>query len=514
MGFKLLELRMPTNFMGDDLRNQISATLGIRHFTFQIESQSLDARKRSDICWLVRVGISSDELPAPDAPPRETTLAIPFAKRNKRVIVVGAGPAGFFAGYVLQKAGFDVTIIERGMEVRERGAAISHFESTGTFSSEGNYAFGEGGAGTFSDGKLTSRSKHISAERQFILQAYIDAGAPPEIARLAHPHIGSDNLRVVVQNLRGQFINAGGQVLFRTRVADLIADGKSVNGVITGNEELISDYTLFAPGHSAYDTYRMLMKRGIPFRTKNFAIGCRAEHHQEIINLAQWGRSSLAGVKAAEYRLAAETDKKQPVYTFCMCPGGIVVPATACEGSNIVNGMSLYQRNGRFANAACVAGIHPNQLAGKDVSPQDALKHLEELEKSFYNFTNSYKAPACSVQSFINRKYSDRHTADSSYPLGLVWAELWELLPTVVSGAIRYGLIDFCRKIKGYNTGMLIGLESKTSSPIQVLRNREGLVEGFDNLYVAGEGSGYAGGIISSAADGVKAAMNIIARCP
>jgi uncharacterized FAD-dependent dehydrogenase len=264
-----------------------------------------------------------------------------------------------------------------------------------------------------------------------------------------------------------------------------------------------------APGHSAYETYRMLMRRGVPFRTKNFAIGSRMEHAQEIINLSQWGRESLPGLKAAEYRLTSQSDGKHPVFSFCMCPGGMVVPAAAYPETNIVNGMSYYQRNGRFANAACVAGIHPDELAGKPVSPPTALDMVDELERKFYNHTGNYRAPACTISDFLNRN-SSISKFESSYPLGLVSAPLWELLPKTVVVSMQAGLNDFIRKIKGFETGNLLGLESKTSSPVQVIRESNGLVEGFTNLYVVGEGSGYAGGIISSAADGIKAAMGLV----
>lgn len=513
MGFRYVELQLPTNFSADELRAQIAKRFAINEFTFQIESQSLDARNRANIHWLVRAGVSSEALATIDAAPIAADLAISNKNRSTRVLVAGTGPAGFFAAWVLQRAGFRVTLIDRGTEVNTRGAQIAEFERTGTFSPVGNYAFGEGGAGTFSDGKLTSRSKHISAERQFILKTYLAAGAPPEIAYLAHPHLGSDNLRTIVRNLRQMFVDAGGTVRFETQLTDVAITNGKVTGAWLGTEAFEAEYLVVAPGHSAFDTYRMLMRRGVPFRTKNFAIGSRAEHRQEIINIAQWGCPSLAGVKAAEYRLTAETSQKQPVYTFCMCPGGVVVPAMATADTNIVNGMSLYLRDGRFANAACVAGLHPDQLTGKTSTPEEALDALEGLERRFYSLTGGYRAAACTIRDFTAKKLSHTPTADTSYPLGIVTMPLWEHLPPLVANGMREGLASFCRKIKGYDSGLLIGLESKTSSPVQVIRSREGLVEGFSNLYIAGEGSGYAGGIISSAADGIKAAMDIIGRC-
>ena len=508
MGYREIVLQLPTDFQGDELKKRIGKELGIKEFSFQIENKSLDARKKDNIHWLVRVLVLSGELSG-DAPEISPPLAIPYRNRGEKALVVGSGPAGFFAAFVLQKAGITTTIIERGSELHKRVEGIKDFEKTGAFNPVSNYAFGEGGAGTFSDGKLTSRSKHISKERQFILSSYIGAGGPEEIGYMAHPHLGTDNLRTIVRNLRDQFIHIGGSVLFETMLEDLkIEDGKVIEA-ITASGGIEADYFIIAPGHSAFETYRMLIRRGVAFRTKNFALGSRVEHPQEIINRAQWGVESLPGVKAAEYRLTSKGDGNLPVYTFCMCPGGVVVPATAYGNTNIVNGMSRYQRNGKFANAGCVAGVHPDRLIGRQATPLEALDWLEALERSFYRYSDGFKAPFSDIQGFINKKGPSK-IVESSYAPGLKPAALWDLLPVEVSGSIREGLKDFSRKIRGFETGSIMGLESKTSSPIQALREKDCRCTGFKNLYLVGEGSGCSGGIISSGADGIKAAMNII----
>ena len=507
MGYIEISLNLPTDYTEDQLENRISQELGISDFTYQIENKSLDSRKKHNIFWLLRISILSDEVKGevPIVPP---SLSIPYQKREEKAVVVGSGPAGFFSAFVLQKAGFHTTLVERGAEVTKRAEGIREFERTGVFNPSCNYAFGEGGAGTFSDGKLTSRSKHISKERQFVLASYVKAGAPEEIAYMAHPHLGSDNLKKIVRNLREEFLNIGGSVLFDTLLEDLnIKDGKVVEAV-TSAGRIEADYFIIAPGHSAYETYRMLMGRNVNFRTKSFAIGSRVEHSQEIINLAQWGRKGLPGVKAAEYRLTSHSGNL-PVYTFCMCPGGVVVPASAYANTNIVNGMSRYKRNGRFANSACVAGVHPDVLIGRESTPLEALDWVEALEQSFYRYAGGFKAPFSGIHDFIDRKEVSG-TVETSYPFGLIPADLWDLLPFEVSNSIKEGLKDFSKKIRGFETGIIMGLESKTSSPIQVVREKNGPCAGFENLYLAGEGSGCAGGIVSSAADGIKAAMHII----
>ena len=510
MGFRKISFKLPTDYSEEQLERKIAKDLRINEFTYQIENKSLDARNKKNIHWLVRAVVNSQELKG-KGPDKTTSLEIPVQKTNKNILVVGSGPAGFFSAFVLQKAGYNVTLVERGADVIKREKGIVHFEDTGSFDPISNYAFGEGGAGTFSDGKLTSRTKRISNEKKFIISSYVSAGVPQEIEYLAHPHVGSDNLKIIAQNLRILFQDIGGTILFETQLQDLEIKHNRVTSAITSSGEIKADEFFIASGHSAYDTYRMLIKREIQFRTKNFAIGCRVEHPQSVINRAQWGRESLPGVKAAEYRLTSTGTGNLAVYTFCMCPGGIVVPAPAFANTNIVNGMSLYNRNAQFANAACVAAVNLDRLTGRETTALEALDWVASLEETFYNYSAGYAAPFCSIKNFMEQK-DQSGVVESSYPLGLKPAPLWEMLPKPISVSIQAGLLEFSRKIKGYETGIILGLESKTSSPIQALREPNGLCTGYENLYIVGEGSGYAGGIISSGADGIKAAMAIIER--
>ena len=507
MGYKTLQIKVPTDCSEEQLRNAVGKQLGLKEFSFQIEKKSLDARKENDIHWLMGLVVFSAEIQGDEFVAQES-LNIPFKKRSEKVVVIGSGPAGFFAAHVLQLAGFQVTIIERGSKVEQRSRAIGLLESKGEFNAQNNYAFGEGGAGTFSDGKLTSRSKHISRERGFILSEYVKAGAPEEILYMSHPHVGTDNLRVIVAHLRQQFLDNGGSFLFETQLKDIVFNGNRAIGVISGKDDLEADYVIFATGHSAYDTYRMLIEKGVRFGTKNFAIGHRIEHPKKLINKAQWGREALPGVKAAEYRLNTKSNSGLGVYTFCMCPGGMVVPAAAFQEKSVVNGMSYYQRNGEFSNAGCVAGIHPDMLLGHTCTPIEILDWMDELEGNFFAFSNSYTIPANMAADYMQRRES-KFIPESSYPLGLQTAPLFNLVPPMVSQAIAEGLQDFGRKLRGFDRGLLMGLESKTSSPIQVSRDRNGKCTGFENLFFIGEGSGYAGGIISSAADGVKCAIDL-----
>jgi uncharacterized protein len=510
VGYREITLKLPTDYSEPQLRAKIEKKLRFKEFSWQIKRKSLDARKKTNIHWQILVSVSSGRIkgPTPQATP---TLDVPYKKSEEKVMVVGSGPAGFFSALVLQKAGFNVTLIERGLDVRKRAEGIKRFEEMGEFDPVSNYAFGEGGAGTFSDGKLTSRSKHISVEREFVISSYINAGAPEVIKYMTHPHLGSDNLKKIVKVLREQFLELGGKLLFETFLEDIKIKDGNVYCAITNKGIIEADKFIVASGNSAHETHRMLIARGVKFRTKNCAIGCRVEHPQEVINEAQWGKKSLKGVKAAEYRLTSAGDGEFPVYTFCMCPGGVIVPSTAYDNTNIVNGMSFYRRAEKFSNAACVAGINLEKLTGRGMSPLEALDWVESLERRFYDYSGSFKAPACSIKDFIEQKRT-KNIFETSYSLGLAPADLWNLLPSKISNSIAEGLKEFSKKIKGFDEGVILGLESKTSSPIQVLREQDGLCAGFGNLYVVGEGSGWSGGIVSSAADGIKTAIHIIKK--
>jgi uncharacterized FAD-dependent dehydrogenase len=508
MGYKEFDIKVPVNAHSGELKNIIGRTAHARDFSFQIIKKSLDARNKKKICWLYRIGVISEEITGPN-PPEIHTLKPEYRQRNKHVLIVGSGPAGMFSALLLILSGFKVTLVERGSNVESRKKAVQTFETTGRFNDENNYAFGEGGAGTFSDGKLTSRTKSIHTERNFIYDQFILAGAPEEILYMTHPHLGTDNLFIITQNLRKRLTELGCNIHFEQKVEDLKIKDNKVFAAITTMSSIEADYFIMATGHSAFETYRMLIRHGIPFQTKNFAIGFRAEHRREIINMAQWGVADIPGINAAEYRLTSETSDKTPVYSFCMCPGGSVVPATAYKYTNIVNGMSYYERSNPWSNAAVVVGINLEKYFGRKVSALETLDWLEYLESKYYRYAGGYNAPAASISSFLNNKKTGL-LPESSYPFTLIETDFNTLLPEKLTHPLKEGLQQFCKKLKGYETGIILGLESKTSSPVQTMRDPVHLNSGLQNLFIAGEGSGWAGGIISSAADGLKIAQRII----
>lgn len=508
MGQKRLELNMPPDYTEDEIRQVISRKLQISNFSFQYELKSLDARQKRNIHWQMRLLIVSDEIKDElDFPLEE--LVVPFRKRNTRVGVVGSGPAGFFAAHILCKAGFDVTIFERGMKVEDRARAIHDFESGKDFIENGNYVYGEGGAGTFSDGKLTSRTKGISILKRYVLHQYVQAGAPEEIVFLSKPHIGSNNLRNVVMNLRLHFLNAGGKIEFENHVSKIVPAGKRWKiESSSGISEM--DVVVWASGHSAYDSFRMLMSIGVPFIPKPFALGVRTEHPQELINRSMWNATALDGLKAAEYVLRWQGQNNEAAYSFCMCPGGKVVQASPLKGMSIVNGMSSYHRNSPFANSAIVAPVHPESVCKKNLSAEAMLDYVENIERKVWNVSGNFSVPANTVSAFLRNAVSSQ-LPETSYSHGIFSYDFAEIFDSSTIKALRNGMSHFEKSIPGFHTGIILGLESKTSSSVQVVRSEDnGPCLGFDNLYVVGEGSGFAGGIISSAVDGIKSALHII----
>ena len=507
---KEFEIKCHTDFTQHDLEKLIRKQLRIGNFTYEIVKQSLDARHKPNVHWLLQLRVFSKELKTGTLR-GEPTLEITYRKRNKKVVVVGSGPAGFFAAYTLQLAGFNVILIEKGRRVNDRFGDIQEFEKGGDFKNNANYCHGEGGAGTFSDGKLTSRTKGIAPEKQWVFENYVKAGAPEEILYLAKPHIGSDNLRRVIPNLRNHFENAGGEIWFETEVTGLEMFDKKCKGIFSTKGSVECDYLIVAPGHSSYQTYRMLNRHGIRFRIKPFAIGVRVEHSQQLINLSQWGASALPGLKAAEYKLTYTATNGLPVYSFCMCPGGRVVPSAPENRQNIVNGVSDYARNSPFANSAIVAGTDIQAVLKKEVSLEEALQWMEDLERKVFDLSGSYDVPGIVIHDFIENRASTI-IPSNSFPFRVFPFTFEGLLPPETMVALREGMVDFKKKIKGFETGIMLGLESKTSSPVQVVRDEHRRCDSFENIFIVGEGSGYAGGITSSAVDGVKAAMEIINR--
>jgi hypothetical protein len=508
--YQILELKLPTDYDEEMLRLSISKTLSITDFSYTLERKSLDARKKSFIHYLLRIGVYSPELKAGEIP-QVNKLEIPYQKRNKKVIVVGSGPAGFFAGYVLSLAGFTVTLLEQGKVAEDRVLDIKHFEATGQLIENSNYAYGEGGAGTFSDGKLTSRTKTIELEKKFIFDTFIKAGAPLEIAYLSSPHIGSDNLQRMMVLLRKMFTDSGAQIIFGEKVNRIRVRDNHIQSIGSTNNEYSADYFFFAPGHSSYETYRMLINNNVLFQPKTFAVGTRVEHLQELINQSQWNSPRLNGVKAAEYKLTFAGDNLLPSYSFCMCPGGRVVPASAVNGMSVVNGVSNYQRNSRFANSAIVASFHLGQIMNREVTAMEALSFVENLEKKTFALKNSFAIPANTIEYFLKNKTNALLPA-SSYPFELFPYDFRQLFPKPIFASLQAGMKEFCKKIRGFEQGIMLGLETKTSSPVQAVRSIDGKCADFDNLYVIGEGSGWAGGIVSSGADGVKNAIKLMAQ--
>jgi len=509
ISFREIELKLPTQWNEAMLKSMVSRKLNIRNFSFEIVKQSVDARKKPDVFLQTTVRVFSKDLKGADFVP-EPILELPYRRRNKRVVVIGSGPAGFFAGFVLQSVGFEVTIIEKGPKVKQRWADVTSFEKgLSGFKDNSNYCHGEGGAGTFSDGKLTSRTKGIAVEKEFVLETYISGGAPEEIRYLSKPHIGSDKLRIVIPNLRRKFEDLNGKMVFDTEISGLDLQGKRCVGVTSGNEYFPCDYLIVAPGHSSYDTYRLLYRNGILFRTKPFAIGVRVEHPQELINRSQWGRSEVSGLKAAEYKLAFTASNNQPVYSFCMCPGGMVVPSAPVNGQNIVNGVSDYARNSPFANSAVVVGINLSDLLEKEMDFGQSLLWLEGLERKVFEISGGYNIPGNRIDAFLNNKVAG-NIPENSFPFDIFPFRFDSLFPEKIIDSMKEGLRYFSSKIQGFETGIMMGLESKTSSPVQVVRDENRRCEGFANIFIAGEGSGYAGGITSSAVDGVKTGLGII----
>ncbi len=464
---------------------------------FRIVKKSLDARDKSDIKWVYAVECSETPQEMPVAPLKRV-------KNAPRVHIAGAGPAGLFCAVRLLKRGFIPVLLERGKRVEERAADVLSFQRTGALNPDSNVQFGEGGAGTFSDGKLNTQTN--SPLNREVLETFVEFGAPKEIAYLNKPHIGSDNLRGVVKNMREFLLANGGEVRFGAkldglRVTDGVLRAISINGVWEEASELV-----LAVGHSARDTFELLHGLGIAMEQKEFAVGVRIEHLQEKIGRAQYGEQ-FSLLPAADYKLVSHASERS-AFTFCMCPGGVVIPAASEEGGTVVNGMSNYARNGKNANSALVVQVKKEDFAGD--SPLAGIAFQRKIERAaFLAAGGSYLAPVQLVGDFLaDRESRAFGEVLPTYARGTAFAPVNAYLPPVLVNALKGAIPDMDRRLRGFSApdAVLTGVESRTSSPLRILRGEDMQSVSVRGLYPCGEGCGYAGGITSAAADGLRVA--------
>lgn len=512
-----LQLRVLPAIAADDmqLRVAVSTIMGIdanRIKRIDLLRRSIDARQRKVMVNLtVNVHIDTE-----DDINRYERIVYPDVKSKPEVIVVGAGPAGLFAALELIESGMRPIVLERGKDVDARRRDMAMISRSGDVNPDSNYCFGEGGAGAFSDGKLYTRSTKRGPVDK-VLQIFHAHGAQDDVLIDAHPHIGTDRLPVIIKAMRHTIINHGGEVHFNTRVTDLIFDDKhSVAGVITADGREFRGPVLLATGHSARDVYAMLEKHKVPMEAKGIAVGVRLEHPQELIDRIQYHSPKGRGkwLPAAEYSMLTRVDGRA-VYSFCMCPGGVIIPAASEPGQLVVNGMSPSNRGTRWANSGMVVEILPEDLPEYDKYGDLKMMHYQQdIEQRFFEAAgNTQCAPAQRMTDFVASRPSST-LPSTSYAPGIQPGRIDMLLPAFVARRLQKGFEEFGRKARGFLTSeaTLIGDETRTSAPVRVPRDKESrchvTVRG---LYPVGEGAGYAGGIVSAAIDGINTAREIAA---
>lgn len=472
----------------------------------KIIRRSIDARQRQVMINLkVRVWIGEK--------PASTSLIqpikYPLVANKQAAIVVGAGPAGLFAALRLIELGIRPIVLERGKNVNDRLKDIAAISREGIVNPNSNYCFGEGGAGAYSDGKLYTRSKK-RGNIDRILAIFHQHGASENILIDAHPHIGTDRLPKVIANMRGTIINSGGEVHFNTRVTDLIIKDNAVVGAITEDGTHFAGQVVLATGHSARDVYRMLQRQNVKLEEKGIAVGVRLEHPQHLIDQIQYHNPEGRGkyLPAAEYAFVTQVDGRG-VYSFCMCPGGYIIPAASEEGQLVVNGMSPSSRGGHWANSGMVVELHPEDIPDNGEGVLKMMKFQDDLEREcFKQAGNSQVAGAQRMKDFVEGKPS-KLIPPSSYPPGVQPSRLDKWLPPMIANRLRKGFATFGKQARGFltNEAIVIGVETRTSSPVRIPRDRETMAHiEIKGLYPCGEGAGYAGGIVSAAMDGEKSA--------
>jgi uncharacterized FAD-dependent dehydrogenase len=475
---------------------------------------TLDVEVRDEAALLKRLHHSHHVTRAPDETYRYPVRAP--ASLKTRPVVIGTGPCGIFAGLSLARMGFRPIILERGKNVRERTKDVWDFWRERQLNPESNVQFGEGGAGTFSDGKLHTGIKDRGHHIRQILRDFVDAGAPAEILYISKPHIGTLRLVKVVEQLREKILELGGEIRFESRVTDIVMENGAVRGVtLASGEHIATGHVVLAVGHSARDTFEMLHSRGVHIEPKPFSIGFRIEHPQHMVDVCRLGKHAGSPILgAADYKLVHHCQNGRDVYSFCMCPGGQVVAASSEEGRVVTNGMSHYSRNERNANAGIVVGITPADFGSEH--PLAGITLQRELEeKAFELGGKNYNAPSQLVGDFLaGRASTGPGSVIPSYTPGVTWTDLGNALPDYAIAAIREAIPAFEKSLQGFamNDAVLTGVETRTSAPIRIARNDNFESVNVKGLYPAGEGAGFAGGIISAAVDGMKVAEAVAGK--
>lgn len=530
MALLISDVKLPITADDTELASRIAKQCGFdcsRIQRIRINRRALDARKKNEIHFLIRAIVEVDAATESKLLQKGDPHIQAYVQREpqpllsgnipckERIVVVGLGPAGLFAALLLAQNGYRPLVLERGKTVDQRTTDVEHFWQAGELQVESNVMFGEGGAGTFSDGKLTSRSKDPRQEK--VLDTLAEFGAPEEILIDAKPHIGTDRLRTVVAEIRKEIERLGGEVRFSAKLDGIeTRDGRVTAVHVCGPtqpERIKADAVVLAIGQGARDTYRMLFESGVAMGKKPFAVGVRAEHPQSLINVAQFGvMAEHPRLGAASYALTGKSGTRG-VYTFCMCPGGQVIASSSAEGEVVVNGMSDYARNGANANAAVVVQVQNEDTPDH---PLAGLEWIEQMERTAFRAGGGgYAAPAERVADFLTHANPKGFgSVTPSYRPGVQPHSLWECLPDFVAQGIADGIQDFARHLRGYDLpdAVLTAAETRTSAPLRILRNE--LLESVSHagLYPVGEGAGYAGGIVSAAIDGLRAAEAIIGR--